>query len=153
MRKLTFIQASAVALFVATSAHAQFVIDQTPKQLREAEGKLAIEDLAIEETGLTTGGDFCSENGELFVRRVALLASEKSTYGINFRITRKQGDAVTVEAVAGEKLDSLRNALLSTFRSAANLKCHIFDIAPENRFRVKSVNGVTSVSELLGKIK
>lgn len=140
-------------LLLASAAQAQFVIDQTPKQLREAQGRLAIEDLAIEETGLTVGGDFCSENDELFVRRAGLLSNEKLTYGVNFRITRKQGDAVTIEAVAGEKLESLRDSLLTTFRTASQLKCDVFNIDPGNRFKVRSVNGSESVSDLLRKLK
>ncbi len=142
-----------VAALLPGSALAQFVLDQTPKQLREAQGRLAIEDLAIEETGLTAGGDFCTENDELFVRRSSLLASEKLTYGVNFRITRKQGDAVTIEAVPGEKLESLRDSMLTTFRVASQLKCHVFNIDPASRFKVRSVNGSKSLSDLLGKLK
>jgi hypothetical protein len=132
-----------------TAASAQFAVDVTHADLRKQDGSLALEDLAIEETGLVTGARFCTDAGMLYVDRNSTLANEKTEYGMNYRVQRKQGNKVAVEASAGSKARSLDQALATMIGTALQIRCARFELGPEQRFEVMSINGETSASALL----
>lgn len=137
-----------VMLTLAGTANAQFLIDQTPKDLRKAVGKMAIEDLAIEETGLIVASEFCTDNDGLSVVKSAALASEKTNYGLNFRVTRKQGDTVTLEVAPGAEVKSFRTTLLEMILRLQHVRCETFGISTDQRFVIQSINGYTRLSDL-----
>lgn len=133
----------------ATAANAQFAVDVTHADLRKQDGSLALADLAIEEAGLVTGARFCTDAGMLYVDRNATLANEKTDYGMNYRIQRKQGNKVTVEVSAGSKAKPIDQALVTMIGTALQIRCARFELGPEQRFEVTSINGKTSASALL----
>ena len=148
MQKRIF--AAAAGMMVASHASAQFAMDVTPAEIRKKAGLMALDDLAIEETGIVTFIRFCNENGTLYVDRASILAEDRSEYGTTYRIQRKQGNKVVVEASAGEKAKPVADGLLTMLGTALQIRCERFDLGPDQRFEVISINGAPSAKALIG---
>jgi len=137
---------------VASEASAQFAMDMTAAEIRKKEGVMAVEDLAIEETGLVPYPGFCTHNGELYVARKAILATEVTVYGLNYRLQRKQGNEIVVEIKNGEKGDPLGQSIIRSMRSAED-SCDDNNYSEDQLFKVRSVNGAKSATELIRAVE
>jgi hypothetical protein len=132
----------------ATTANAQFKLDQSEKEVRKAQDVMALDDLAIEETGLLTFVTFCRVENTLFLPRSSLLQPSPSSFGVNYRITRKQNNSVVIEAKPGDKVDNFRKSMLAALSNALQHSCDTFGVGPDKRFEVTSINGATSLTEI-----
>lgn len=152
--KRTIAIAFAIAMLAAQAAHAQFAVDMTAGEVRKALSEMAVSDLAIEETGLTTSISLCVVDGVLFVDGETPLATSRSEYVPNYRIQRKQGGKVLIEAENGPQArTSLKEFFGILIRRSLRDECERVGIPADQRFEVISINGATSASKFLEEAK
>lgn len=141
-----------VSILWATTAQAQFLVDLDAAQLRKVERVVALEDLAIEETGIVTLPRLCVTEGALFISNQSVLDDRRSEYGLSLRVQRKQGNAVTVEGIVGDKSKTpLKQALLKLVRFAVATDCEATGVAADRKFSVLSINDAKSAKDLVSQ--
>ncbi len=145
-----------LAAIVASStapALADFQMDKTSVEIRNAIKKPAIIDLAVGETGLKQRPIFCVEGNQLFVLSELPLDDEPAIYGLSYKLKRMPGDTVSLTATMGKvlKRDSIDLAIADTLNDAMFSECDSQFFAGKARFAVSDINGKTKVSDFLPK--
>lgn len=136
-------------LLAASQASAQFALDLTPAELRKKAEVVALADLAVEEIGLVSIPRFCAVDDVLYLDDATALEKAPTDYGVNYRVQRKQGGKVTIEASAGAKEKPLTQSLARALRLALQTKCDVLGIGPDRRLQILTINGAVSARALL----
>lgn len=152
MRIITL--AVVLAAVCVTPAHG-FEIDTPREQLREVLGIYVLSDLGVGERGIvTTYTSVCEgQNEALYLFGNTALKDERGTWG-SWEIRRLPGKQVELRFLDGDRREpgQLMEAFLSRIASSLLSACDVAAarlVDRPERFRIVTINGAGSVSELL----
>lgn len=148
-RRAIFVAALAVGAST-TGALSQFQVDMAQDQIRKAIGELALSDLGVGEVANVSYPAVCLESGLLFVSTQQLLAESANDYGVNWRVRREPGNAVSVTLEVGKSaVDTTIESYLGNLAYNAT-SCDAFRLVGRGEvYAVVSFNGIERLSGLL----
>lgn len=141
--------ATMVAFGASSPATADFRLEMSGEEVREALGRRAIEDLEVGETASVRSLNTCSQDGGLFL--YTMLGMEPVTSGSipKFAVTRLPDRQVSIE-VASEDGDAhaVRQTIIGSIAGAHIRDCAVAGMSEDQLFRVTTINGMTSDREV-----
>lgn len=141
----TYAIIAAMAAFGASSpATADFRLEMSGEEVREALGWRAVEDLEVGETASVRSLNTCSQYGGLFL--YTMLGMEPISSGSipKFAVTRLPNRRVSIEVGGGH---AVRQTIIGSIAGAHIRNCGVAGMSKDHLFRVTTINGMTSDRE------
>lgn len=145
------LSAAIAALAASSPAHADFRLDMSGKEIREALQRRAIEDLEVGETAGVRLLNTCSQDGGLYLYTMVGLSENVPGEPTQYRVTRQPDRRVSVEVVSAEGgADAVRQMIVGAVGGAHLRGCKIAGMSEDQLFRVTTINGLTNDREIFG---
>jgi len=151
--RLSLASFATVLVLSTTNASAQFAFDMSADELRAATGKLAVGDLSVGEVGIAYP-TFCTKDGVLFGSSQDQLSESASDYGVNFRIKREPGSALSIQATKGSLATQfVREAVLLKLTGIA--PCQFYESSGLGTpfLQITSINGLTKLTDIISSLR
>ncbi len=143
---------AAVCFFCASSnLFAQFVIDVPLKEYREKIGLFTIGDLSVGQTAWVGSSGFCSIDGKIFLNKDTQTEEKKYDYVISAKILMGPENSVSVTLYAAKDNKETMVEYLKRFSTRLLQPCPTVIYGNNAFFPVKSINGATTISDLMTK--
>ncbi|UDF28484.1 UNVERIFIED_ORG: hypothetical protein LHK14_13295 [Roseateles sp. XES5] len=150
---MRFVVAAAVVM-MSFPVRAEFIADMSLLDILKAAGRFTVNDLGVGEGGLLAYTALCTEGDHLYLDTASTLGEKPLEYMDNIRVRRLPQNKVEllIEPGASSKT-TIDSASVDLLVRASRLPCSE-QLAPEGRrISVHSINGATSASELLKRVK
>jgi len=134
-----------------TVALSDFKSDMTIQDLREWTGEVILGDLAVGEIGYFISG-LCWLDGQLFAKKEAVLVTQETKSLLGYKIIRIPQNKVSVEAIAGERLEEsyFKDRLATLLNDQKECNSHRNKpYLPQDLLAVDNINGMESSTELI----
>lgn len=141
--------AAAVALAASSPVEADFRMEMSGEEIREALGHRAVEDLAVGETAAIPSLNMCTQDGSLFLYTMVGLTANVPGQRSNYSVTREADRRVSVAVTSPEGgAHAVRQMIFGAVAGAQLRGCRLAGMADEQLFRVITINGLTSDREV-----
>lgn len=146
--RFTIIFAAVINLGIASAAYADFQLEMSGAEIREALGRSAIEDLNIGETAGVQSINTCSKDGGLFLHTMTGLAENVPGQAPRYMVIRQPDRRISVQIVAADDdSEAVRQMLIAVVAGGHLRNCNIAGMSDDQLFRITAINGVTSDRE------
>ncbi|WP_249694355.1 hypothetical protein [Stappia sp. WLB 29] len=146
----TYAIIAAMAAFGASSpATADFRLEMSGEEVREALGRRAVEDLEVGETASVRSLNTCSQDGGLFL--YTMLGMEPIASGSipKFAVTRLPNRRVSIAVSAEDGGEhAVRQTIIGSIAGAHTRNCGVAGMSEDQLFRVTTINGLGSDREV-----
>lgn len=141
---------AAICFFSAGSTlYAQFVVDIPQKEFREKIGAFLVSDLSIGQTAWIDSYYFCSIGDNIFINKNAPIKEKRYDYVISTKLMVEPDNTVSVTLYSSKDNKENLNDFLKYFSIRITEPCPTVVYGNNSFVRVKSINGATTVSELM----
>lgn len=143
--RLATIVAAMVNLGITGAAHADFRLEMSGQEIREALGRRAIEDLNVGETAGVPSINTCSQDGSLFLHTMTGLTENVPGQTSRYMVTRQPDRRISVQIVAGDGgPEATRQMLIAVVAGGHLRNCKIASMSDDQLFRLTTINGLAS---------
>lgn len=143
--RICAIIAATATLAASSPVCADFRLEMSGKEMREALGRRAIEDLAVGETAAVSSLNTCSQDGGLFLYTMVGLTENVPGRVSNYAITRQPDRRVSVEVASPEGgAHAVRQMIVGAVAGAHLRIRSLAGMDEDQLFRVTTINGLTS---------
>lgn len=146
--RLAMIAAAMVNIGTTSAAYADFQLEMSGEEIREALGRRAIEDLDNSETAGVQSINTCSKDSGLFLHTMTGLAENVPGQVPRYIVTRQPDRRISVQIVAADgDSEAVRQMLIAVVAGGHLRNCDIAGMSDDQLFRITAINGVTSDRE------
>lgn len=143
---------AAVCFFSASSnLFAQFVIDVPLKEFREKNGVFVVGDLSVGQTAWISSSSVCSIGEKILINKYTPIEGKQFDYLISAKILMEPDNSVSVTLYAAKDHKQNMSDYLKRLSFNILLPCPTVIYGNNAFFPVKSINGATTISDLMTK--
>lgn len=150
MRALAILLAVTVGA-TALPAGADFQLEMSGEEVRQAFGRRAVEDLQVGETASVRSLNTCAQDGGLYLYTMLGIEPVAPGSAGNFTVTRLPDRRVSIEVTSADGgAHAIRQMIMSAVGGAHLRTCRVAGIGEDQVFRVTTINGLSSDREVFG---